>query len=152
MQEALKPLANRKGLYLEMQIGPDVGQVISDRRRVQQILINVVNNAVKFTDEGGVRVVSKIEDGWLVTTVSDTGIGFAAGDQKRLFEAFQQIETGLSRRYEGTGLGLSVCKKLLKLLGVKSTPPARAPARAALSPLPYRLIRMGSMKKRGVNY
>jgi signal transduction histidine kinase len=96
-----------------------VGQVVGDRRRVEQILINLVNNSIKFTDQGGVYLTSRVKDGYIQTEVRDTGIGIAPEDQDNLFKAFQQIDTGLTRRYEGTGLGLNICKKLVELLGGK---------------------------------
>ena len=114
---AVSPLAAKKGLALLTRVAPEVGQIVSDRRRVRQILINLLNNAVKFTDEGQVRVESQVRDGWLVTDVVDTGIGIRREDMGKLFEAFQQIETGRTRQHEGTGLGLSICKRLTQMLG-----------------------------------
>ena len=132
--QSVTPLADKKGLLLVTAIAPEVGQVNSDRRRVEQILINLVNNALKFTDMGEVRINAQIvdcplplaeleKDSNLKTPkcieicVADSGIGIQPEDMGKLFEAFQQIETGLARRYEGTGLGLSICKKLVKMLG-----------------------------------
>jgi len=111
------PLAEKKGLALVAEVSPEVGQITSDRRRVEQALINLVNNAIKFTEEGEVRIECQVNDGWLVTRVVDTGIGIKPEDVGKLFEAFQQIDTGLARVKEGTGLGLSICKKLLEMLG-----------------------------------
>ena len=111
------PLAEKKGLALVAEVAPEVGQITSDRRRVEQILINLVNNAVKFTENGEVRVECEVDDGWLVTRVVDTGIGMKADDMGKLFEAFQQLDTGLARQREGTGLGLSICKRLVEMLG-----------------------------------
>ena len=111
------PLAEKKDLALVAEVSPEVGQIISDWRRVEQILINLVNNAVKFTEQGEVRVECQVNDGWLVTRVVDTGIGIKPEDMGKLFEAFRQIETGLARRHEGTGLGLSICKRLGEMLG-----------------------------------
>ncbi|MFQ5341558.1 MAG: ATP-binding protein [Anaerolineae bacterium] len=113
----ITPLAEKKGLGLITEVSPEVGQIVSDRRRVEQILINLLNNAVKFTEAGEVRVECRIKDDWLVTRVIDTGIGIKPKDMPRLFEPFQQIDDGLTRRHEGTGLGLSICKRLVEMLG-----------------------------------
>jgi len=110
------PLVEKKGLALRTQVGPEVGQIVSDRRRVEQILINLLNNGIKFTEKGEVRVECQASDNWLVTRVVDTGIGIKPEDMGVLFEPFRQIETGLTRRREGTGLGLSICKKLVEML------------------------------------
>jgi len=114
---AATPLAEKKGLVLAAEVAPQVGQITSDRRRVEQIPINLVNNGVKFTEKGEVRVECQVNDSWLVTRVVDTGIGIKPEDVGKLFEAFQQVDTGLARRYEGTGLGLSICKRLVEILG-----------------------------------
>jgi signal transduction histidine kinase len=111
------PLAEKKDLVLVVSMTPEVGQIVSDRRRVEQVLINLVNNAIKFTEKGEVRVECEVSDGWLVTRVVDTGIGIKPEDMGKLFEAFRQIDAGLTRRHEGTGLGLSICKKLVEMLG-----------------------------------
>jgi PAS domain S-box-containing protein len=132
----LKPAAEKKGLSLETRIAPEVGRLLSDRRRVEQILINLLNNALKFTDQGGVQLDCRLDDGLVETSVRDTGIGIEPGDQAKLFQAFRQIDTGLARRYEGTGLGLNICKKLVDLLGGASGWRARAWAKAAPSPSP----------------
>lgn len=112
-----EPLAERKGLNLTADVTPDLGMLMSDRRRFEQILINLVNNAIKFTDEGGVRVTCNVEDGRLVTRVADTGIGIRLEDMHKLFQTFSQIDSGITREHEGTGLGLSICKKLTEALG-----------------------------------
>ncbi|MGV8122766.1 MAG: PAS domain-containing sensor histidine kinase [Candidatus Xenobiia bacterium LiM19] len=109
--EKITPLARKKGLVLTA-TAPLVGEVLGDRRRVEQILINLLSNAVKFTEQGEVRIESRVEDGWLVTRVMDTGIGIRPQDLDKLFEPFHQVDTRLSRQYEGTGLGLSICRKL----------------------------------------
>ncbi len=115
--EKVTPMAEKKGLTLVTKLSADLGQVTSDRRRVEQVLINLVNNAVKFTEEGEVQVECVVRGDQVVTHVRDTGIGIRPEDRELLFEAFQQIDMGLNRRHEGTGLGLSICKKLMYLLG-----------------------------------
>jgi len=114
---AMKPLAEKKGLTLITSVAQDVAYVVSDQRRVEQILINLLNNAVKFTEKGEVFLECNIHDDRVALRVQDTGIGLNPEDFEKVFEAFSQIEMGLTRHYEGTGLGLSICKKLAGLLG-----------------------------------
>jgi PAS domain S-box-containing protein len=111
------PMAQQKGLKIDAHVDPQVRTIVSDRRRVEQILLNLVHNAVKFTLDGQVTLKCETKGSWVTTSVKDTGIGIAPNDLEKVFAAFQQLETGLSRRFEGTGLGLSICKKLVKLLG-----------------------------------
>jgi len=115
--EKLIPLSDKKGLKLTAHV-PDHAVVLeTDQRRTEQIIINLINNAIKFTDEGGIKITSSVEDGFVKTSVSDTGIGIEADKLGNLFTPFKQIDTGLSRQYEGTGLGLSICKRLVNLMG-----------------------------------
>ena len=109
--------AQKKRLSLGAALDSKVGQVVSDQRRVEQILINLLSNAVKFTERGEVRLECHVRDGFIETSVHDTGIGMRTEDMDKLFVPFRQIETGLNRRHEGTGLGLSICKNLVELLG-----------------------------------
>jgi len=115
--ESLRPLAEQKGLSLFVQIDLDIDVVVSDERRIRQILINLVNNAVKFTEEGGVKIACQRQDSAIEVRVTDTGIGIREEDMGKLFKPFQQLDVGTARRYEGTGLGLSVCKRILEMLG-----------------------------------
>jgi signal transduction histidine kinase/uncharacterized membrane protein affecting hemolysin expression len=115
--QIVAPLAEKKGLAISVEIAPEVGQVDSDRRRVEQVLINLINNAIKFTDGGRIHVSCHVKDSRIVTSVIDTGIGIKREDMGTLFEAFRQINNGVARLYEGTGLGLSICRKLLAMLG-----------------------------------
>lgn len=111
------PLAEKKGLALVTGIAPNVGEITGDRRRVKQVLLNLLNNAVKFTEEGGVRVECAAEEGLLKTRVEDTGTGINPEEMGRLFEAFHQIDTGLARAKEGTGLGLAISRRLVEMMG-----------------------------------
>ncbi|MCC6235383.1 MAG: GAF domain-containing protein [Verrucomicrobiales bacterium] len=114
--ELVRPLADRKGLRLELQVAPGVGTGFSDRRRVEQILINLVNNAIKFTESGSVRLECDQRDGQMQVAIHDTGIGIRDEDLPRLFKPFRQLDSGLARQHEGTGLGLAICAGLTKLL------------------------------------
>jgi signal transduction histidine kinase/sensor domain CHASE-containing protein len=123
---ALRPLADRKGLRLHTEIAPGVGPIRGDRRRIEQILLNLVGNALKFTDQGEVGIAVALHQSQLQVTVRDTGIGIAARDITTLFQPFRQVAVGLTRKHEGTGLGLSICRRLVELMGgsigVESTP------------------------------
>jgi PAS domain S-box-containing protein len=113
----VSPLANKKRIVLHTEISPEVGSIMSDQRRTEQILLNLMGNAVKFTDEGSVVVRCWMENERLVTAITDTGIGIDPQHQKSIFEPFRQADTGLARKREGTGLGLSICKRLVEALG-----------------------------------
>ena len=103
--KALAPLAQEKGLALEVRVDPAVGEIVGDRRRTEQILMNLGSNAIKFTGKGAVRIDCRIEGPDLVTSVTDTGIGIKPEDMGKLFEMFQQIPAGQPRSGGGTGLG-----------------------------------------------
>ena len=113
--------ANDKGLNLAYTVSygtPDT--IISDPGRLRQVLVNLLSNAVKFTDEGAVSVSSKVIEGnkcQILFAVKDTGIGMPKGKMDRLFQPFTQLEYVISRKRDGAGLGLSICKKLVELMG-----------------------------------
>jgi len=90
---------------------------VSDRRRFEQILINLAGNAVKFTESGGVTIDARRDATGLSVAVTDTGVGIRPDDLGRLFEPFRQLDDGLTRRHDGTGLGLAICRKLSRMLG-----------------------------------
>ena len=122
----LQARAVSKGIQLELRIDPDVPEwVYGDPMRLHQILVNLVSNSIKFTDEGGVRVsVDSSEppssSNWshhLRFEVVDTGIGIDPAIQQELFEPFAQADSSTSRHYGGSGLGLSICKRITELLG-----------------------------------
>ena len=120
----LRPMAAEKGLALE--VAPsDVAAITTDRRALHQILINLTNNALKFTDAGSVRLLLSHElvDGAPVTRLSvvDTGRGIKLADQATLFAAFERIGGATAQPYEGTGLGLYICHMLAPLLGAAIT-------------------------------
>ncbi len=115
--QTVRPLAENKGLYLNLDIAEGVVSVNADERRAEQILLNLLSNAIKFTEQGGISVSCYCEAGYYVTSVSDSGIGIKADDLEPLFKPFHQIDSGLSRKYGGTGLGLSICQRLAELMG-----------------------------------
>jgi signal transduction histidine kinase len=113
----IRPLAERKGLALELAISSEVRTVTGDARRIEQVILNLLSNAIKFTESGHIRIESYVHGGSVVIRVTDTGIGIKKEDLEGLFKPFSQIDTGLTRQYEGTGLGLSICRKLTDLMG-----------------------------------
>ena len=113
----IKPLADKKHLELRMRYEAPVKMWNSDQRRIEQILINLLNNAVKFTDQGSVQISVLLHNHTLAIAVTDTGIGIRPADLNVLFRPFQQIDSGLTRKHEGTGLGLAICQRLTELLG-----------------------------------
>ena len=114
---SLQSLAARKGLALELDLDPAPLTVRTDRRSLQQILINLTNNAIKYTLEGRVCIgVHRAGDSAEIS-VEDTGIGIREQDRDRLFQAFAQLDTSNTRRFEGAGLGLYLSKSLAVLLG-----------------------------------
>jgi signal transduction histidine kinase len=115
--EVFLPVASEKGLGLVTKV-PDNVVLYSDKRRVKQVLMNFVSNAIKFTDHGSVKIAARVpDDGNVEIRVSDTGTGIKKEDMSKLFEPFQQVDTSLTKRYEGTGLGLYLTRKLADLLG-----------------------------------
>jgi signal transduction histidine kinase len=115
--QSVSSLADKKGLMLSLEIAEDVGNIVSDQRRVEQVLLNLLSNAVKFTEQGAITGRCSRNSDWYVTSVTDSGIGIKEDDMDSLFKPFHQVDTGLSRKYEGTGLGLSICKRLVELMG-----------------------------------
>lgn len=114
---AILPLAEKKGIAVRAELSPEVGEITSDQRRTEQILLNLLGNAVKFTDRGEVTVQCWLDHEWIVTAIRDTGIGVDPKHHGGIFEPFRQADIGLARKREGTGLGLSICKRLVELLG-----------------------------------
>ncbi|MGV8123363.1 MAG: PAS domain S-box protein [Candidatus Xenobiia bacterium LiM19] len=113
----MMPLAEKKRLTLSAEISPDAGELINDRRRFEQILINLLNNGLKFTEKGGVSLLCVVDSQRLVIKVTDTGIGIKSENIGDLFQTFRQLNTGLARSHEGTGLGLSICRRLVEMMG-----------------------------------
>ncbi len=124
-------VAQAKGVTFSIEIGPGVpAEILSDRQRVRQVLTNLLSNAFKFTERGGVELrVGLAESGWsseleslstapavVAFTVSDTGIGMEHDEQQRVFEAFAQGDGSTARKFGGTGLGLSISRELVGLL------------------------------------
>lgn len=109
----LKPLARQKNLILEL-TEINEGQVWGDKDKIIQVFTNLVGNSFKFTDQGGIYVKSKIENGFYFVSVSDTGIGISLENQEKLFGKFQQISTEQVGRPAGTGLGLYISREIIR--------------------------------------
>jgi len=115
--ESLAPLAADKGLELIREVAPEVTTLVSDHIRLEQVLFNLVGNAIKFTDSGAVRVEARRVADDVVFTVADTGRGISEDDLARIFDEFYQVERHDVAKSEGTGLGLTVSRRLVELLG-----------------------------------
>ncbi|MGK5093969.1 pentapeptide repeat-containing protein [Deltaproteobacteria bacterium TL4] len=112
-----KPLIGTKNLKLINAVGSELPPVDADENRLQQIMQNMIANAIKFTDQGTVTVSAEIIEPYLKIEVTDTGIGIPKGQLNRIFESFEQGDGSTSRKYGGTGLGLSITKQLVELHG-----------------------------------
>jgi signal transduction histidine kinase/HAMP domain-containing protein len=117
--EQLKPLANNKDLSLNLQLEEGLPMVAADGHRLRQVAINLVSNALKFTENGGVtiRCIHLKQRGMVQVAVTDTGIGISPAALSYIFEAFRQADGSTTRRFGGTGLGLTIAKKLIELQG-----------------------------------
>ena len=115
---AFTALANKKGLSFALDIDPTAqGVYRGDPTRVRQILYNLISNALKFTDQGEIRVAGSRTHGELCLSVTDTGMGIPEDSLPKLFERFSQADASTTRRFGGTGLGLAICSQLAKLMG-----------------------------------
>jgi len=119
---ALRLSAERKGLNLQIDYGQRAGEYFrGDPLRLQQVLTNLLGNAVKFTERGEVRLVITGEPGALRLAIRDTGIGIAADRLERIFDPFAQADASMSRRFGGTGLGTTISRQLVELMGGRIT-------------------------------
>lgn len=144
----LTPQAEARGLTFLVRTRPDAGEITADRRAVQQIIINLAANAIKFTEPGGKVTVEAVRSGaWLRLIVSDTGIGMSEDDLARIGEPFVQASNTLARQFEGTGLGLSLVKGLVQLhegeMSIESAPGEGTLVTVALPVAGPRLARAG---------
>jgi PAS domain S-box-containing protein len=109
--------SERRGLTFALDLEPGGAVACGDPRRVEQVLNNLLGNALKFTPTGGIRLACRREGEHLAVAVIDTGLGIAPADLDKLFRPFSQIETGLAAKPEGTGLGLAITKRLVEAMG-----------------------------------
>ncbi len=114
---AVESLAAEKNLELKVRVSPDLTPGKGDEQRIVQVLLNLVGNAIKFTEEGEVRVEVTASNGTFLVSVSDTGPGLSEADQERIFEEFHQVDSSSTRKKGGTGLGLSIAKRIVEMHG-----------------------------------
>jgi signal transduction histidine kinase len=118
---ATESLARAKGLALGSSVPPDLPIGTGDARRLAQVLLNLVGNAIKFTEQGGVEIrAAQVGDRFEIAVV-DSGLGIAPADQARIFDEFQQVDSTSTRKKGGTGLGLSISRRIVELHGGRIT-------------------------------
>jgi signal transduction histidine kinase len=115
--EAVEPLAIRKGLALKADVPAQLPIAHGDERRIAQVLLNLVGNAIKFTDAGEVAVTASAANGSLTVAVCDSGPGISPADQARIFDEFQQADSSTTRTKGGTGLGLAIARRIVEMHG-----------------------------------
>ncbi len=144
--EATRPLFESKGLYVESSIEEGLPLLLCDPTRIRQILINLLSNAGRFTEQGGVRVSVARAANEVVFSVADTGPGIPEEEQKKLFEPFQQVDGSIRREHGGSGLGLSISRRFVEMhggriwlesrLGVGTTISFALPGNIPIEPVP----------------
>jgi signal transduction histidine kinase len=113
----MSPLAAKKSLRLATRSAPTECWMMTDRRRVEQVLFNLISNAIKFSETGEIRIECEVDGDAVLTRVVDQGIGIKPEDMHNLFVPYKQIDSSLARRHQGTGLGLSISMKLVQAMG-----------------------------------
>jgi GAF domain-containing protein len=119
VRSTLEPLAADKKLAFKVEVAPQLPSGRGDGRRLTQVLINLVGNAIKFTDAGEVAIKAGANNGSFYVSVRDTGPGISAADQAKLFQEFQQADNAITRKKGGTGLGLAISKRIIEMHGGK---------------------------------
>jgi signal transduction histidine kinase len=114
---AVESLAAAKKLSFKAVVPADLPPGIGDERRLTQVLLNLAGNAIKFTDVGEVSIEAQAADGAFLVSVSDTGPGISDADRQKIFEEFQQVDSSSTRTKGGSGLGLSISKRIVELHG-----------------------------------
>jgi signal transduction histidine kinase len=114
---AVEPLVKEKKLAFKVEVPSDLPQGCGDERRLTQVLLNLVSNAVKFTDAGEVTIKVSAANGAFTVSVRDTGAGINPADQVRIFEEFQQADSSATKKKGGTGLGLSIARHIVEMHG-----------------------------------
>jgi signal transduction histidine kinase len=117
VRSTLEPLAADKKLAFKVEVPAELPPGRGDGRRLTQVLINLVGNAIKFTDAGEVAIKTEANNGSFYVTVRDTGPGISAADQAKLFQEFQQADNAIARKKGGTGLGLAISKRIIEMHG-----------------------------------
>jgi signal transduction histidine kinase len=114
---AVEPLAAEKKLAFKCEIAADLPAAHGDGRRLTQVLLNLVGNAIKFTDQGEVVIKAAAQNGSFNLSVRDTGPGISQADQEKLFQEFQQADNSITKTKGGTGLGLAISKRIIEMHG-----------------------------------
>jgi len=117
VQNAVESLAKEKEIGLKVELVPDLPSARGDERKLTQVLLNLVGNAIKFTDGGEVTIRASAANGWITVSVLDSCPGISAADQATIFQEFQQAKTPIRREEGGTGLGLTISKRIVELHG-----------------------------------
>jgi len=122
--KSMKPLAEQKAITIQT-FGMELGAILTDEHLFKLLLRQLVDNAIKFTEKGGIIVethkINEPPDEWLIVKVTDTGIGIEKDYYELIFQEFRQVSEGFGRRYQGSGIGLTICKKIIDLLNGKIT-------------------------------
>jgi GAF domain-containing protein len=119
VRSTLEPLAADKKLAFKVEVAPKLPSGRGDGRRLTQVLINLVGNAIKFTDAGAVAIKAEAKDGSFYVSVRDTGPGISTANQAKLFQEFQQADNAITKKKGGTGLGLAISKRIIEMHGGK---------------------------------
>ena len=117
VRSTLEPLAADKKLAFKVEMASQLPPGRGDGRRLTQVLINLVGNAIKFTDAGEVAIKAEANNGSFYVSVRDTGPGISAADQAKLFQEFQQADNAITKKKGGTGLGLAISKRIIEMHG-----------------------------------
>jgi signal transduction histidine kinase len=116
---AVEPLASEKKLNFKVEAPPELPKGHGDERRLTQVILNLVGNAIKFTDQGDVVIKASSTNGSFTVAVRDTGPGISEADQGKIFEEFQQADNSATKKKGGTGLGLSISRRIVEMHGGK---------------------------------
>jgi signal transduction histidine kinase len=119
VQSAVESLAREKRIALKVELQRNLPRARGDERKLTQVLLNLVGNAIKFTDEGEVAIAAAAENGSITVSVRDSGPGISEADQAKIFQEFQQADAAITRKKGGTGLGLTISKRIVELHGGK---------------------------------
>jgi len=117
VSQQMEPMIRRKSLSYSTEVSGDVPRIISDRTKLKQVLLNLLSNAMKFTNKGGISVVVRPHAMGVRIDVNDTGIGIKPEHLSVIWEDFRQVDQSRTREFGGTGLGLSITRKLVERLG-----------------------------------
>ncbi len=151
VRSTLEPLAADKKLAFKVEVAPQLPPGRGDGRRLTQVLINLVGNAIKFTDAGEVAIKAEANNGSFHVSVRDTGPGISAADQAKLFQEFQQADNAITKKKGGTGLGLAISKRIIEMHGGKiwvESQPGQGSTFAFTVPVRRRAAGGGGMSKR----